>query len=173
MNGFLTCGTRRICRRSRPAPPAGLIPSAGRLLLALLLLAALPSAPAAAQVPATGGTAEVTVAASPDAAVAAAHATGRPILALFLAGYSDHCKKLKAALEADPAATAFLRRFILLTLDDGPKDRDFRDRCDVRAFPTALLLTADLEPVGRVVGNLPPAEWVTKLDQFLKDKSKR
>ena len=134
---------------------------------AALLAAGAPAAGAGGDGPAWHRTA--------DAAIAAAAATGRPILVDLDADWCGWCKRLDRQTFAEPGFRAWAAgRFVLLRLDveDGGEGSRLRRRFGARGLPTTLIVDSRLARVGAVDGFRTAPQMIAALDAEL-DRHRR
>lgn len=99
------------------------------------------------------------------AALQAAEASGRPVLADLYAVWCPPCDRLRDEFLLDPRRRALLERFTLLKLDaDDPSSFAFKDRYSVGGYPTVLILDAKGEVLDRIVGYGGPDAFGERLE---------
>jgi thioredoxin-like negative regulator of GroEL len=154
-----------------PRPPARPL-AAALLLLALTLAAAAPAAGAeAAAEPSTaaGIAAAPTWHQSLEPAVAAARASGKPLLVDLYADWCGWCHRLEAEVFSSPRFAERAADFVLLRVDveDGAEGAWLRRRLGVATLPTLAILDADLVRLGLVDGYAPTERYLLKIDRAL------
>lgn len=96
------------------------------------------------------------------ALLSASQTSRRPLLIDFYTDWCVWCKVLADSTMPDPYVQRFLRNFELGKIN-AELDTAVADRYRVRSFPTVLLLNSQGEEIDRIVGYLPPEEFVTAI----------
>lgn len=152
-----------------PRPPAP--PLAAALLLALVLTAASPAAGAenAGETPAAEASAALTWHQSLEPALAAARASGKPLLVDLYADWCIWCHRLEAEVFSSPRFAERAADFVLLRVDveDGGEGAWLLRRLGVAGLPTLAILDADLVRMGLVDGYAPTSRYLLKIDRAL------
>lgn len=129
--------------------------------IALLVIAAALLVARFAYAPKQQSTRDLVRWVNPEAAVAMARATGKPILYDFTAEWCDPCHVLDAEVFGDEvAAREINERFIPVRITDrqqedgrnSPEVDALEKRYSVRGFPTVVFVTGNGSEVGRMEG---------------------
>lgn len=155
-----------------PRPPASPLAAALLLALAAVVATALPlaaGAQTAAPTPAAEAAPAVTWHQSLEPAVAAARASGKPLLVDLYAEWCGWCHKLEAEVFSSPQFAERAADFVLLRVDveDGAEGAWLRRRLGVVTLPTLAILDADLVRMGLVDGYAPTNLYLIKIARAL------
>lgn len=104
-----------------------------------------------------------------DGAFLRAAAEGRPVLLYATMPGCAPCRKLEATTLADAAVRKRLQQFICAKFDITEAE-DLAMKLRVSATPTLLVLSSRGEEMGRSTGYLPPAEFLSALEQVAAGK---
>lgn len=101
-----------------------------------------------------------------NAALEEAKKANRPlVLELYMEG-CPHCQRLHRETHADPAVAAALNtRFIPVRLE-GRKHMDLSKQFNVTGAPTTIIFSPEGKELHRIVGFLPPAEYLKEIEKF-------
>lgn len=152
-----------------PRPPAP--PLAAALFLALAVAAASPAAGAenAGETPAAEASAALSWHQSLEPALAAARASGKPLLVDLYADWCIWCHRLEAEVFSSPQFAERAADFVLLRVDveDGGEGAWLLRRLGVGGLPTLAILDADLVRMGLVDGYATTSRYLLKIDRAL------
>jgi thiol-disulfide isomerase/thioredoxin len=106
----------------------------------------------------------------PEAAVAEARNSGKPLLIDFYGIWCPPCNLYTERVFPAPEFKKLQRRFVLLKLDaDHEKSFEWKSRYRVGGYPTFVAADAvSLSEIGRIVGFLPPKEFSVRASGFLR-----
>lgn len=135
-----------------------------RLLLAALLLLLAPALMSCSQEREVPESHEPAIAwsATLDEAKMEAQKTGDRILASFEAYWCPWSRLLRESLYTDPAVIESLGTYRCVTID-GDRDSALASEFDVRLYPTIVLADAYGNEVDRIIGYLPPRDFLRRL----------
>ncbi len=114
---------------------------------------------------------------APEAAIAEAKRTGKPILIDFFGIWCPPCNLYEETVFNKKEFKSIARSFVLLKLDaDRESSFALKSHFGIGGYPTLVVTTVpsadqNLSEVGRVVGFYPASELSKRLDSFLKVKS--
>ena len=112
-------------------------------------------------------------------ALAAAKATGRPILVDFWAEWCEACKKMDATTFADPEVSALLAKgWVVAKLDlteSTPETEALQSRYNIQSLPTLALLppSGDIKAAKAVTGYVSANSLKATLEEFRAPESRR
>lgn len=105
-----------------------------------------------------------------DDALAAAKKDNKVVMVDFFTTWCPPCKKLDQVTWQDPRVIAWLGEKSVALKIDAEKETALAARFGVNAYPTMVFVEPDGREIGRVMGYLPPAQF---LDQAAKVIAKR
>jgi thiol-disulfide isomerase/thioredoxin len=151
-----------------PRPPASPLAAALLLALAATVMPPVAAAQTDASTPATEAAA-LTWHQSLEPAVAAARASGKPLLVDLYAEWCGWCHKLEAEVFSSPRFAERAADFVLLRVDveDDGEGGWLRRRLGVVSLPTLAILDADLVRMGLVDGYAPTNLYLIKIARAL------
>ncbi len=107
--------------------------------------------------------------------ISEAKASEQPIIMDFYADWCIPCLELDRKTFTDPEVIAAAEKFVRLKVDlthfDSPEAEELRKRYDIAGVPTIVFLNTNGEEVrsSRIVGYVPPAEFLEKIKPLLPD----
>ncbi len=105
--------------------------------------------------------------ASVDDALRAGRGSGEPTLVYFTAEWCPSCQALQRELLSTTAGAAATRNLQAIKVDvDAPGGEALVEHFVVLAYPSAVLLSARGEELGRIVGFESPADWTAQLKRL-------
>ncbi len=128
---------------------------------ALLLLAALHSAPAAAQE-------SITFSFDLETTLAEARESGKPVVLAFAAVWCPHCRQMEEVTLRDPLILGLAERFHWVIIDID-RNLTLARQYEVVATPQIYFLDSNGSTRRRIVGAVPPVEYAALLSSFLGD----
>jgi len=102
-----------------------------------------------------------------EAATAAARERDTVVLLEFQTGWCSWCRRLEKDTFAAPEVRERLRQMIVLRLDGEGDGEELANRFGVDSFPTVVITGSDGSEIDRIIGYLPPAEFLAQADQIL------
>lgn len=101
-----------------------------------------------------------------DEIMASAKKAGMPVMIDFFATWCGPCKLLEKTTYADPSVTAFSNKFVNAKFDvEKGEGIELAKRFKIMNYPTILFLKSNGEEIDRLIGYLPPKEFL----QVMKD----
>jgi thioredoxin-related protein len=120
---------------------------------------------------ACNGRADVKFLTGPFADVLTKAATeNKPIMIDFFTDWCRWCDTLDAKTYSDPKVGEFIKGHVIPYKIDAEKGEgiDLAKKYGVRAFPTVLLIKVSGEEIDRLLGYMPPKEFLETLGDYLK-----
>jgi thioredoxin-related protein len=87
----------------------------------------------------------------------------------FSTKWCGYCRKLEAETLRNPHVQKFLGKHVVVVDVDGDEQRHLVQKFGVRdLYPTLVFLDANNEELGRIVGYLPPAQFLERATRISK-----
>lgn len=121
---------------------------------------------------ACGGPDEIPWGSDLEAALQRSESKDLPLVTYFHTDWCTYCRQMEATTFQDPDVIEHLAREYVLVKLNAEKDEQgirLREKFEVTAYPTFLLMTPSGEEIDRVQGYLPPESFTSALQERLED----
>lgn len=102
-----------------------------------------------------------------DQALEEASAERQRIMTEFYTDWCRWCRKLEDSTLVHPAVEALADSFVFLRVN-AELDTSLASRFGIRAYPTVILMEGNGNEVARIVGYVPPEEFVARVEQYVR-----
>ena len=97
-----------------------------------------------------------------SAATTQAKQSGAPVMLVFETDWCTWCDRMEREVFTDPGVRSALQGFVVLKLDAEGDGERLAARYRVDSYPTIVFVNGDGEEFDRILGYLPPGEFVTE-----------
>ncbi len=102
-----------------------------------------------------------------EQAVEEASAERQRVMAEFYTDWCPWCRKLEDSTLVHPTVEALADSFVFLRVN-AELDTSLASQFGINAYPTVILMEGNGNEVARIVGYVPPVEFVARVDQYVR-----